>query len=229
MKFPGLNIFLALVFIIIFIDGCYDDNNPISPFQIEPRIMFINAAPYCDTNYLYIKINNDSLNAFKIKYGDYIGYREYQAGLKNITIKLINDNDSLILSDSVIFETGKYYSFVIYDTGTISSIDFKVISDLPELSNSSSIKVRLVNFYNGQVPLDLYQYPSIKIFSKIKYKEASDFLILEPGSYDFSVKLSSDSGNTILQIFGQNLSFPRAYSFFISGYAENAKYIKTIF
>ena len=52
---------------------------------------------------------------------------------------------------------------------------------------------------------------------------------MEPGTFNFSVKYTADTANTLLPIYGQYLSLPRAYTYFITGSNSKPIYIRTVY
>jgi hypothetical protein len=209
--------------------GCNNENPVNQNLPANPKIMFINASPYSSTGYVSFIINGDSTSPLHVKYGNYAGYKDFKSGNNDITINFFYNTDTVTLNFTKSFEVEKYYSCIAYDAGSPSSAAAAFINDKPVIPNFNTIKVRVVNFLASEQPVDFYQIPGFKLFQNIDFATASDFSQLEPGTYNFSVKYSTDTSNTILQILGQNLSLPRAYSYFISGYNNSPIYIKTIY
>ena len=222
--FAILTILLTIAF-----TGCNSENPVNQNLPANPKIMFINASPYSSTGYVSFIINGDTTSSLQVLYGKYIGYKDIKSGHNDIKVKFFYNTDTVTLNFTKSFESEKYYSCIAYDVGSPSSSAAVFLNDKPVIPNFNTIKVRVANFLASEQPVNFYQIPSFKLFQNIDFTVASDFYQLEPGTYNFSVKYSADTSNTILQIFGQNLSLPRAYSYIIAGYNNSPIYIETIY
>ncbi len=220
---------ILIILIAIVFNGCENENPVNQNLPANPKIMFINASPYSSTGYVSFIINGDTASSHQVLYGKYIGYKDFKSGNNDITVKFFYDTDTVTLNFTKSFEVEKYYSCIAYDAGSPSSFAAAFINDKPVIPDFNTIKVRVVNFLASQQPVNFYQIPAFKLFQNIDFATASEFSQLEPGAYNFSVKYSADTSNTLLQIFGQNLSLPRAYSYFIAGYNNSPIYIETIY
>ena len=223
---------LIIIFLFVMIlSGCNNDSdNPVnSNLPPKPKMMFINAAPFGNSGFVKFIFNGDTANTKQVNYGNYLGYTEFNSGFKNIGVEFNYGSETVHANLGKNLENKNFYSCVAYDLGSPSSASVIILNELPVLPNFNIIKVRVVNFFATEQPIDFFLYPTLNLFRNVDFMVASNFVQLEPGTFDFSVKSSEDTTHTILQIFGQNLSLPRAYSYFIAGYSTSPIYIKTIY
>lgn len=226
-----LNFVVLLIIIVLYISGCNsDDSNPTSSnIPDNPKIMFINASSYRDSGIVRFIINDDTLNSVKIRYGNYYGYKDIKSGNSLLTIKFYYPDDTVTVIKNKYFDFEEFCSCVAYDVGSPSSASVTILDDLPVLTYSNTIKVRVANFLTSEQPINFYMIPDLKIFEKIDFTTGTSFMQMEPGTFNFSVKYTADTANTILPIYGQYLSLPRAYSYFIAGSNSKPIYIRTVY
>jgi hypothetical protein len=222
-----------VVFIIFAscIVGCNsDDSNPSSSNTPDnPKIMFINASSYRDSSNVEFIINDDTSNAVKIRYGNYFGYKDVTSGNSILKIKFYYPDDTVTIIKNKYFDFEEFCSCVAYDVGSPSSASVTILEDLPVLTYSNTIKVRVANFLTSEQPINFYMIPNLRLFEKIDFTTGTSFMQLEPGTFNFSVKYTADTTNTILPVYGQYLSLPRAYSYFIAGSNNKPIYIRTVY
>ncbi len=139
-------------------------------------LSIIHAAP--KTGALDFSVDANRMNLSYFNYTNKVDYFRVSSGLRTFSLFYSGSKDT-ILHRNLNFAENKYYSLFIVDT--LKNTEFVMIEDVPNSSETESVKVRLANMSPDIGPSDLYiENEMTPIARNINFKQASEFVSTKP-------------------------------------------------
>lgn len=151
-----------------------------------------------------------------LEFGDLSEYVSLPAGTYDIKVCAAADPSICpIDATGVALAGGTHYT--IAATNLLASIEAQVITDAPTPTDGKT-QVRVVHFSADTPAVDvLTQDGSAKVVEGLAYPDATDYLTLDPGSYDLKVCAAADNTVCPLDPPALDLAGGHSYSVFAIG------------
>ncbi len=151
-----------------------------------------------------------------LKFGDLSAYVALPAGTYDLKVCAAADATVCpIVANGVALAAGTQYT--IAATNDLASIEAQVITDAPA-PVADKTQVRVVHFSADTPAVDvLTQDGSAKVVNNVAYPNATDYLTLDPGSYDLKVCAHADNTVCPLDPAALTLEAGNSYSVFAVG------------
>lgn len=183
--------------------GCDDDDGIIDPGDAS-SFLFANASPGGVT--VDVLVDNDVVVS-DLAFPNNTDYIEVEDGTRNLQIRL-NGTDTTIVDTTVVVAANGDHSIFLADTGAAMSV-LIVEDDLSDPAGDNA-KVRFINLTPDAPAVDVATVDTTDtdttatsdttvVFQDVAFKEATDFVSLASGTYDFQVRLANGI-DTILEI-----------------------------
>jgi hypothetical protein len=141
-------------------------------------------------------------------------YLAVPGGTYNIKV-CATGTDTCVIDADLTFEAGKMYT--VAATNVLASIEAQVLVDAPA-PTADKTQVRVVHFSADTPAVDvLTQDGSTKVVENLAYPDATDYLTLEPASYDLKVCATADNTVCPLDPGALELAAGTSYSVFAVG------------
>ena len=151
-----------------------------------------------------------------LEFGDLSTYVALPAGTYDLKVCAAADATVCpIVANGVALAAGT--SYTIAATNDLSSIEAQIITDAPA-PVAGMTQVRVVHFSADTPAIDvLTQDGSAKVVENLAYPDATDYLTLDPGSYDLKVCANADNSVCPLDPGALDLMDGKSYSVFAIG------------
>jgi hypothetical protein len=179
----------ALASVSVIMTGCNNFDSDSTPQNLPVAYVSIyNAIP--DVGELDIIVDNRPLNSGPVSFGDNTYYRNFYTGTRNFKVSPFRAGNILV-DTTVALADGNAYSIFMADEA--SRAQLIVTNDSAAVDEAGKGKIRLVNLSPDAAPLSVrIKGSGSEIINNQAFKEASLFVELEPGTYDFEI-ISADS------------------------------------
>jgi Domain of unknown function (DUF4397) len=180
------------------------------------KVRVLHASP--DAPAVDVYVNGEKVGAplADLEFGDLSEYVSLPAGTYDIKVCAAADPSVCPIDASGIALTGGTH-YTIAATNVLASIEAQVITDAPAPTNSKT-QVRVVHFSADTPAVDvLTQDGSAKVVESLAYPDATDYLTLDPGSYDLKVCAAADNTVCPLDPPSLDLASGHSYSVFAIG------------
>ena len=138
-----------------------------------------NASPNSGDLYFYAdanQVNNSALN-----FGTAMGYYNFFTGDRVLSIK--NAAGATVASDTISLQANDF--FTAFAVNTYDNIELVTYRDSLEYPASGRALVRFINLSPDAAPITINS-PSQTFVTGLEFKEATDFISVPGGTYDFS-------------------------------------------
>lgn len=141
-------------------------------------------------------------------------YLAVPGGTYNIKV-CATGTDTCVIDADLTFDAGKMYT--VAATNALASIEAQVLIDAP-VPTADKTQVRVVHFSADTPAVDvLTQDGSAKVVENLAYPDATDYLTLDPASYDLKVCAAADNTACPLDPGALDLAAGTSYSVFAVG------------
>jgi hypothetical protein len=182
----------------------------------DAMVRVLHASP--DAPSVDVYVNGEKVGAplANLEFGDLSEYVSLPAGTYDIKVCASADASVCPIDASgVSLAAGTHYT--IAATNALASIEAQVITDTPSPSDSKT-QVRVVHFSADTPAVDvLTQDGTAKVVENLAYPDATDYLTLDPGSYDLKVCAAADNSVCPLDPPALDLAAGHSYSVFAVG------------
>ncbi len=182
----------------------------------KAMVRVLHASP--DAPAVDVYVNGDKVGAplANLEFGDLSEYVSLPAGTYDIKVCASADATVCPIDASGVSLAGGTH-YTIAATNVLASIEAQVITDAPAPSDGKT-QVRVVHFSADTPAVDvLTQDGSTKVVENLAYPDATDYLTLDPGSYDLKVCAAADSSVCPLDPPALDLAAGHSYSVFAIG------------
>jgi hypothetical protein len=183
----------------------------------EPAMVrVLHASPDAPAVDVYVNDAKVGAPLANLAFGDLSAYVALPAGTYNIKVCAAADATVCpIVANGVALTAGTHYT--IAATNVLASIEAQVITDAPA-PVANKTQVRVVHFSADTPAVDvLTQDGSAKVVDNLAYPNATDYLTLDPGSYDLKVCAHADNTVCPLDPGALALEAGHSYSVFAIG------------
>jgi hypothetical protein len=141
-------------------------------------------------------------------------YLAVPGGTYNVKV-CATGTDTCVIDADLTFEAGKMYT--VAATNVLTEIEAQVLTDAPA-PTADKTQVRVVHFSADTPAVDvLTQDGSTKVVENLAYPDATDYLTLDPASYDLKVCANADNTVCPLDLGSLDLAAGTSYSVFAVG------------
>lgn len=177
------------------------------------KIQVIHASP--GTPGVKLWQNNTTQQSVGFYYKSFSQYFPIQSGNTQLNIKRSSTN-MLLNSFPATIQEGALYSLFVCDSP--SRITPVLITDNPLPNIAEQSQIRFVNILSSGEQLDFITQQN-NLFTGIAYKNASEYVYVNPGVLNCSVKLTG-SGKTLLSNIVYSLDAGKNYTVFVNGFSS---------
>jgi hypothetical protein len=179
-------------------------------------VRVLHASPDAPAVDVYVDGNKVGAPLAGLEFGDLSAYVSLPAGTYDLKVCAAADATVCpIVADGVALAAGT--SYTIAATNLLASIEAQIITDAPS-PVAAKTQVRVVHFSADTPAVDvLTQDGSTKVVENLAYPKATDYLTLDPGSYDLKVCASADNTVCPLDPGPLDLAAGKSYSVFAIG------------
>ena len=185
----------------------------------EARVRVLHGSPDAPAVDVYVDGEKVGGPLAGLEFGDLSDYVALPAGTYDLKVcAAADDTICPIVADGVAVEAGARYT--IAATNVLASIQAQVITDDPA-PEAGSAQVRVVHFSADTPAIDvLTQDGGTAVVDGLAYPDATEYLTLDPGTYD--LKVCADADNTVCPLDPDSLDLAggTAYSVFAIGSLE---------
>ncbi|HTF21879.1 MAG TPA: DUF4397 domain-containing protein [Chryseolinea sp.] len=188
-----LGTFGVLASLIISTTSCdFNDDNNGQPTSVA-YVSIYNAIP--DAPELDITVDNRMINPRAFEFGDNTYYQNFYPGQRAFQITPYGANN-VVTDTTVTLVDGNAYSFFMVDE--YSKAQILITNDSAAVGEEGKVKVRLINLSPDASPVSLkLKDGENTLIENQPFKNASSFLELDPGTFDFEI-VSSGGEPSIL-------------------------------
>jgi hypothetical protein len=177
----------------------------------DARVRVIHASPDAPTVDVLV---NDSVAIEDLSFGSVTDYVPLGEGTYSIKVRPANSDGPDVISTSVNLEGGKDYT--VAAVNPLASISAEVYEDQNFLNNKNSAKLRVFHLSPGAPAVDVALKGGAVLLGNLSYKEVSEYLTLNPGTYDLEVRVAGT--NTVdLDIPGVTVDKNKVYQVYAVG------------
>jgi hypothetical protein len=171
-------------------------------------IRVLHASPKSPNVDIYF---NDKRIIANLAYAKLSNYIRITPGNNNIKVYQAGRRDRPVIDKNV--NISQPSKFTVAVTGTFPNISLNPISDPIDEQMTTKSCIRFIQLSQNAPAVDITLSNGTKLFSNIKYNEVTDYITLNPGSYNLQVK-ESGSDKIILSIPNVELSKSKCYSIY---------------
>jgi len=169
-----------------------------------------NASP--GTGDVYFFADNNLVNQYGLGFGDAAGYYNFYQGDRTLSVKSMSGE--LLATKDVNLSIGAFYT--IFTVNEASNMDLAVFKDSLVEPIAGSARIRFINLSPDAPAIDILNGTD-EVASDVAFKEASQFIDVPAGAYEFRARLSS--ADAFLGSKQVQLSAGRIYTFYTKGSA----------
>ena len=185
----------------------------------KAMVRVLHASP--DAPAVDIYVNGDKVGdpLAGLAFGDLSAYVALPAGTYDLKVCAAADATVCpIVANGVALAAGTHYT--IAATNVFASIEAQIITDDPAPTSNKS-QVRVVHFSADTPAIDvLTQDGAAKVVENLAYPNATDYLSLDPGSYDLKVCATADTTACPIDPPAVEVAAGQTYSVFAIGSLE---------
>ena len=206
-------VFVAAVTLSVALSACSKRDNP-EPIPAAV-LSVVNASP--SVKELDFIIGNQRLNVDPFKFGTKLNYVALYPGFSRISITE-RGKQVFLLSKDQAYQSGKYYSTFLIDTGTNKSF-LTVVDKLDSPATETKAKVRFLNLSPDAPSLILaVKGATTDLFTNKVYKDFTPFTDVEPGD-NISFDIKDNTTKAVLATLAAGkLEKGKFYTIYAKGY-----------
>jgi hypothetical protein len=191
---------------------------PVSAAEGDAHVRVLHGSP--DAPSVDVYVNDTKVDALSgLEFGDLSAYVAVPGG--TYAIKVCATADATVCPiDVAALDIADDTQYTIAATNALASIEAQVLVDDPS-PVAGKAQARVVHFSADTPAVDvLTQDGSAKVVENLAYPDATDYLTLDPGSYDLKVCANADNTVCPLDPGALDLASGTSYSVFAIGSLE---------
>ncbi len=193
--------------------GCLDDDDSSTTNIPVAFVSLYNGSP--DAPQLDVEVDNNQINSTPFEYAEYSGYFRFFTGSRNLKFGPYLSS-SIDMDTTIVFEPGKVYSLFVADE--YENAEVVVLNDNFTTPTSGKANVRVINLSPDAGNVDFTVADDTdRWVSALEFKDASEFIEVDAGEFDFQVR-ASDDDELLLSIPNTKLLSKYYYTIIIRGY-----------
>lgn len=146
-------------------------------------LSIINTSPSLGTFNVYL--NGSQVNTGALAFGGVLSYVQYTAGDFATKFTTASSTDPL-LSKTITLAENNTYSYFVIDKG--EKLDGLLITDVMNVASTEKAFIRFIHLSPDAKALDFAIEDKGNIISNKSYKEASEFVAVDAGTYNLQLK-----------------------------------------
>lgn len=175
------------------------------------RVRVLHASP--DAPAVDVLVN-DSVAIEDLSFGNVTGYVSLPEGTYSVKGRPANSNGPDVINTSLNLRGGRDYTVAALNP--FASIEAKVFEDKNILKNDDKAKLRAIHLSPGAPAVDVALKGGAVLLSNLSYKNASEYLRLNPGTYDLEVRVAN-TNTVVLDIPGVKVEQNKVYQVYAVG------------
>lgn len=173
-------------------------------------VRIFHAAPQAQNIDVYV---NDQMVFNDLAFGDFTKYVYLDEGEYNVSVYLAGQKDRPIINQMV--DVSSQQIFTVAATGNLDNLGLLVIPDKVSKSPSQSYSsLRVIHLSPNAPGVDIL-VDGDKLFEDISFEEGTDYVDLNPGTYNVNVVLNTDK--SIVLPLKVTLNPDKIYTIYIMG------------
>lgn len=173
-------------------------------------VRIFHAAPQAQNIDVYV---NDQMVFNDLAFGDFTKYVYLDEGEYNVSVYVAGQKDRPIINQMV--DVSSQQIFTVAATGNLDNLGLLVIPDKVSKSPSQSYSsLRVIHLSPNAPGVDIL-VDGDKLFEDISFEEGTDYVDLNPGTYNVNVVLNTDK--SIVLPLKVTLNPDKIYTIYIIG------------
>lgn len=173
-------------------------------------VRIFHAAPQAQNIDVYV---NDQMVFSDLAFGDFTKYVYLDEGEYNVSVYLAGQKDRPVINQMV--DVLSQQIFTVAATGNLDNLGLLVIPDKVSKSPSQSYSsLRVIHLSPNAPGVDIL-VDGDKLFEDISFEEGTDYVDLNPGTYNVNVVLNTDK--SIVLPLKVTLNPDKIYTIYIMG------------
>ena len=173
-------------------------------------VRVFHAAPQAPNVDVYV---NDQMVFSNLAFGDFTRYVYLDEGEYNVSVYLAGQKDRPVINQMV--DVPSQQIFTIAATGNLDNLGLLVIPDKVSKSPSQNYSsVRVIHLSPNAPGVDIL-VDGYKLFEYISFGEGTDYVYLNPGTYNVNVVLNTDK--SVVLPLKVTLNPDKIYTIYIIG------------
>ncbi|RZJ70274.1 DUF4397 domain-containing protein [Flavobacterium sp.] len=168
-----------------------------------------NASP--NSGDLYFFADNNQVNANGLNFGAAAGYYNFFPGNRSLTLR--NAGGTVLDTEEITLNVGDF--FTAFAVNTADSVELAVYQDVLAKPAGGNARVRFINLSPDATAIDVVDNTT-DVTTGLTFKQATPFLELPAGTYNFDYRLSAD--DTALYTQNIQLQSGRIYTVYTKGF-----------
>lgn len=173
-------------------------------------VRIFHAAPQAQNIDVYV---NDQMVFNDLAFGDFTKYVYLDEGEYNVSVYVAGQKDRPIINQMV--DVSSQQIFTVAATGNLDNLGLLVIPDKVSKSPSQSYSSLRVIHLSPNAPGVNILVDGDKLFEDISFEEGTDYVDLNPGTYNVNVVLNTDK--SIVLPLKVTLNPDKIYTIYIMG------------
>ncbi|NUY80733.1 DUF4397 domain-containing protein [Flavobacterium sp. MAH-1] len=202
------NLFLAVAAIFT-ISSCSIDDDGTYYYDNAAHGIIGNASPNSGDLYFFADSNQVNMNG--LNYGSAVGYYNFYPGDRVLTLK--NGNGVVLDTYEISLAIGNFFS--AFAVNTFDNVELVVYQDVLAKPAGGNARVRFINLSPDAEGIDVFDN-SVELTSGLTFKQATPFMELPAGNYDFDFRLSADDSHLYTKTV--SLHSGRIYTIYTKGF-----------
>lgn len=178
-------------------------------------LSIINASPTLGTFNVYL--NATQVNTGALAFGGILSYLQYPAGNYTTKFTTASSTDAL-LNKTITLADNTIYSYFVIDKG--EKMDGLLVTDVMNVASTEKAFIRFIHLSPDAATLDFSIEEKGNIINNQSYKEASDFVAVDAGTYNLQLK--DHDSQEIKTVLSENTLTAGKYYTIISRGLQNA-------
>ena len=177
----------------------------------EARVRVLHASPDAPA----VDVLVDDVVAIEdLSFGNVTSYVSLPTGTYSVKVRPANSTEPDVISTSLSLVGGRDYT--IAAVNPLASIEAQVYQDRNFLGRDDKSKLRAIHLSPGAPAVDVALKGGPVILSNLSYKNASEYLRLDPGTYDLEIRVAG-TDTVVLDIPGVILDASKVYQVYAVG------------
>ena len=214
----------AVMVLAVALVGCSDDDtNPITNNAMNASLRVAHLSPDAPAVDVWL----DGTRVLQdVPYKTFSDYLDVPSGDHNIQVTPAGATTPVVINADVTLTEDVAYT--VAATGLLSTGDLSPLVLVDDRTPSSgAAQVRFVHTSADAPAVNVGVASGATLFSNVEFREASDYLSVNQGTYDLSVQVAAN-GTEVLQVNGQELMAGVNYTVFAIGLAGDGSIAKTV-
>lgn len=182
--------------------------------QTESYIRILHASPDAPPVDIYV---NEKLIASNIPFKSFTEYYALNPGLYNVKVYPTGQRQNPVIDRDLRVPPNGIYT--VAAVNKLSDITLYPILDTPMPIPIGKVYVRFVHLSPDAPNVDVKLADGTTLFEDVEYKEVTDYILANPGTYAFNV-YPTGTNQSVLYVPNQTLKGNRFYSIYAVGLAD---------